>query len=83
MKMYFSGLGVYEMNNHVVVEYELDRRIGWKPTPGRATIVTEIYDCSGVPADARADMSNGEVWADGMARTLQRLDAACTRTVSG
>jgi hypothetical protein len=107
MKMYFSALGDYEMNNHVV-EYELDRRIGWEPESGRghpdaakgpderrwgqrwsyelvpdgaaATIVTEIYNCSGVPADARADMSDGEVWADGMARTLERLDAASTKT---
>ena len=34
MKMYFSALGDYEMNNHVV-EYELDRRIGWEPEAGR------------------------------------------------
>ena len=34
MKMYFSHLGDYEMNNHVV-EYELDRRIGWEPEAGR------------------------------------------------
>ena len=34
MRMYFSELGNYEMNNHVV-EYELDRRIGWEPEPGR------------------------------------------------
>jgi len=112
MKMYFSELGDYEMNNHVV-EYELDRRIGWEPAAGRghpdaaaaqdesrwghrwsyelvphgadATIVTEIYDCSRASADARAEMSNGEVWADGMARTLERLDAAspATRSTSG
>ena len=117
MRMYFSGLGDYEMNNHVV-EYERDRRIGWEPEAGRghpaaaagragasaagqggsrwghrwsyelvpdgadATTVTEIYDCSRAPADARADMNDGEVWADGMARTLERLDAACTRTPS-
>ena len=107
MKMYFSELGDYEMNNHVV-EYELDRRIGWEPEAGRghpnaaggrdgsrwgqrwsyelvpdgagATIVTEIYDCSAVPADERAGMNDGEVWADDMARTLERLDAACTST---
>jgi hypothetical protein len=107
MKMYFSELGDYEMNNHVV-EYEPDRRIGWEPEAGRghpdgaaaaserrwgqrwsyelvpdgpgATIVTEIYDCSRVPADARLDMDDGEVWAEGMARTLERLGAACTRT---
>jgi hypothetical protein len=47
------------------------------PDGADATIVTEIYDCSRAPADARAEMSNGEVWADGMARTLERLDAAC------
>jgi hypothetical protein len=34
MKMYFSHLGDYEMNNHVV-EYEADRRIGWEPAAGR------------------------------------------------
>jgi hypothetical protein len=34
MRMYFSQLGDYEMNNHVV-EYERDRRIGWEPEPGR------------------------------------------------
>ena len=109
MRMYFSELGDYEMNNHVV-EYERDRRIGWEPEAGRghpaataeqggsrwghrwsyelvpdgadATTVTEIYDCSRAPADARAGMNDGEVWADDMARTLERLDAACTRTAS-
>jgi hypothetical protein len=39
--------------------------------------VTEIYDCSAAPAEARSDMNDGEVWADDMARTLERLDAAC------
>jgi len=34
MKMYFSELGNYEMNNHVV-EYERDRLIGWEPEAGR------------------------------------------------
>jgi hypothetical protein len=53
------------------------------PDGAGATIVTEIYDCSGVPAIVRADMSDHEVRTDGMARTLERLDAACTRTVSG
>jgi hypothetical protein len=45
--------------------------------------VTEVYDCSRAPADARAGMDDGEVWVAGMARTLERLDAACTRTASG
>jgi hypothetical protein len=34
MKMYYSEIGDYEMNNHVV-EYEPDRRIGWEPECGR------------------------------------------------
>jgi len=34
MKMYYSELGDYEMNNHVV-DYEADRRIGWEPEAGR------------------------------------------------
>jgi hypothetical protein len=34
MKMYFTELGEYEMNNHVV-EYYQDRRIGWEPQAGR------------------------------------------------
>jgi hypothetical protein len=53
------------------------------PAGAGATIVTEIHDCPSMSANARAGMSDGEVWADGMARTLERLDAACTRTVSG
>ena len=109
MKMYFSALGDYEMNNHVV-EYEPDRRIGWEPEAGRGhpaaaaegnerrwgqrwsyelvpdgpdvTIVTEVYDCSLVPADTRRNMDDGEVWAEGMARTLELPDAACTKTDS-
>jgi hypothetical protein len=107
MKMYFSRLGDYEMNNHVV-EYEQDRLIGWEPEAGRghpnaaadspdsarwgqrwsyqltpdgpdATIVTEIYDCSRAPEKERAGMDNGQVWAESMTKTLERLDALCTR----
>jgi hypothetical protein len=50
--------------------------------PG-ATIVTEVYDCSSAPADARMGMSDGEVWTQAMARTLELLDAACTTTAGG
>lgn len=107
MKMYYSELGDYEMNNHVV-DFEADRRIGWEPEAGRghrdaapssqaetrwghrwtyqltpdgpdATIVTEIYDCSRAPEDERIGMDNGNVWAGSMAKTLERLDALCTR----
>jgi hypothetical protein len=105
MKMYFAHLGDYEMNNHVV-EYELDRLIGWEPEAGRghpavvpgsskqsrlghrwsyqltpdgpdATVVTEIYDCSRAPEADRALMDNGNIWAECMAETLERLDALC------
>src|SRR5258706_2870781 len=34
ISMFYSRLGEYEMNNHVV-EYELNRRIGWEPESGR------------------------------------------------
>jgi len=44
-----------------------------------ATVVTEVYDCSRVPEDGRALMDNGNVWAESMARTLERLDALCAR----
>lgn len=103
MKMYYSEHGDYEMNNHVV-DFELDRRIGWEPVAGRghpdefssearwghrwtfdlaqdgpdATVVTEIYDCSGVPAGERDAMQGGRVWIESMAATLKRLDEVCT-----
>jgi hypothetical protein len=106
MKMYFSELGDYEMNNHVV-EYEPNRLISWEPEAGNghrdvapdssaasrwghrwsyelapdgpdATVVTEIYDCSRAPESERADMRNGTVWVNAMARTLERLDALST-----
>jgi len=44
-----------------------------------ATVVTEIYDCSRVPEDERIGMDNGRVWMEAMAKTLERLDAVCTR----
>ena len=107
MKMYYTELGDYEMNNHIV-EYEPDRRIGWEPEAGRGhpnaareasrparwgqrwsfeltpdgpdtTIVTEIYDCSRMPEDERADIDYGRNWVQSMNRTLERLDGLCTR----
>jgi hypothetical protein len=103
IKMHYSKLGDYEMNNHVV-EYELNRRIGWEPESGRghpeaasadarwgqrwiydlvpdgpkATIVTEIYDCSSVPEAKRAPMDNGRGWIKSMAKSLEQLDRLCT-----
>jgi hypothetical protein len=44
-----------------------------------ATVVTEIYDCSRAPEEARAGMDNGKVWIESMANTLERLDALCTQ----
>jgi hypothetical protein len=44
-----------------------------------ATVVTEIYDCSRAPADERAEMDNGSIWIEDMAKTLERLDALCGR----
>ena len=44
--------------------------------PG-ATIVTEIYDCSRVPAADRTEMQDGKVWIEDMTRTLERLAALC------
>ncbi len=43
-----------------------------------ATIVTEIFDCSRVPDDERADIDNGNIWVESMRRTLERLDLLCT-----
>jgi hypothetical protein len=44
-----------------------------------ATVVTEIYDCSRAPEDARAGMDNGSIWIASMAKTLERLDTLCAR----
>ena len=44
-----------------------------------ATVVTEIFDCSQVPEDQRADIDNGNIWVEDMHQTLERLDALCTR----
>ena len=49
-KMYYSAHGDYEMNNHVV-EYELNRRIGWEPAAGR-----------GHPDERAADAQWGQRW---------------------
>ena len=43
-----------------------------------ATVVTEIFDCSQVPEDQRADIDNGNIWVESMHQTLERLDRLCT-----
>jgi hypothetical protein len=59
----------------------LGHRWSYQLTPDGpdATVVTESYDCSRAPADYRTGMDNGNVWLDSMAKTLERLDALCTR----
>ena len=42
-----------------------------------ATIVTQRYDCSRTPEEARIGMRDGAVWIDAMTATLKRLDALC------
>jgi hypothetical protein len=42
-----------------------------------ATVVTEIYDCSRTPEEARTGMDNGKAWLEAMTKTLERLDALC------
>lgn len=39
--------------------------------------MTEIFDCSRVPADQRADIDHGNIWLDGIRDTLARLDHLC------
>jgi hypothetical protein len=43
-------------------------------SPG-STLVTEIYDCNGVPADLRKRLRGGRVWEDAMTKSLESLDA--------
>jgi hypothetical protein len=43
-----------------------------------ATVVTEIFDCSQVPEDQRADIDNGNIWVEGMHQTLEQLDQLST-----
>jgi 8-oxo-dGTP pyrophosphatase MutT (NUDIX family) len=45
-----------------------------RPDGPDATIVTEIYDCSGAPAAAQSSVDDGRLWLDAMAATLERLD---------
>ena len=61
-----------------------DRRWGQRwiydlvPDGPQATIVTEIYDCSGAADDDRLSMDNGRIWIEAMTKTLERLDHLCT-----
>src|ERR1700689_1563795 len=75
MRMFYSRHGDYEMNNHVV-EYELNRRIGWEPAAGRG------HPDSG--ADETADDRWGHRWMfdlapDGPDATIVTESYDCTR----
>ena len=52
MRMHFSRLGDYEMNNHVV-EFEPDRRIGWEPEAGRGHPDAAVGNAAGGGSEAR------------------------------
>jgi hypothetical protein len=72
MKMHYSELGDYEMNNHIV-EYELDRRIGWEPEAGH-----------GHPECGSAEARWGQRWSfrldsDGPASTIVTEIYDCSR----
>lgn len=55
MKMYYSELGDYEMNNRVV-EYELNRRIGWEPEPGRGHPDADFADFGRATVEVTVDV---------------------------
>ncbi len=42
---------------------------------GDATVVTEVYDCSGAPDSVRQILGNGEPWVPAMTKSLAMLDA--------
>lgn len=56
------------------------RRWSFELTPDGpdATVVTEIYDCSRAPEDARAELDCGSVFLPAMTKTLERLGTLCT-----
>jgi hypothetical protein len=75
MRMYYSELGDYDMNNHVV-EYERDRRIGWEPEAG------DSYP--GVEAQGADERRWGHRWSyqltpDGPAATIVTESYDCSR----
>ena len=71
---------------HPNAEPGAERRARWgqrwsfelTPDGPDATVVTEIFDCSQVPEDQRVDIDNGNIWVEGIHRTLARLDRLCT-----
>jgi len=66
--------------------YDLDDDEDWEhrwgftlePDGAHATVVTETYDLTRSPQEARRIMRGGTVWLAGMERTLERIDAVTT-----
>jgi uncharacterized protein YndB with AHSA1/START domain len=48
------------------------------PDGENATVVTEIYDCSGASEERQQMLRGGEVWRNGMKRSLESLDRLST-----
>ncbi len=48
-----------------------------EPDGDDSTVVTETYDCSRAPEQARRSVQDGRVWIEAMTATLERLDALC------
>lgn len=65
--------GTCEESWHHIWGYRLE------PDGTQAALVTETFDCSRSPQEARTDMSGGRHWIPAMTRTLERLDEICTR----
>lgn len=49
------------------------------PDGPSATLVTEIYDCSGSPDGVRSAVENGNAWIGAMTETLRKLDELSTK----
>jgi uncharacterized protein YndB with AHSA1/START domain len=41
---------------------------------GDGTVVTEFYDCTRVPDEGREILKDGQVWAEAMHKSLERLE---------
>ena len=54
---------------------------GYELTPDgeKATVVTEIFDCSRWPEEDKPFIDYGRTWVEAMTNTLERLDEVATR----
>jgi hypothetical protein len=54
---------------------------GYELTPDgeKATVVTEIFDCSRWPEEDKPFIDYGRSWVESMTKTLERLDEVATR----